>query len=136
MKTVTLLLLACLGLAGCATPRMDDAGRLALYQAHAGVPVPQFRYFGNAMGWERIDDQHVLLQMRPREAWLLRISGPCLDWGGASPTLGLSSRNGLVVARFDRVVVHGSPVDCRIEEIRPVDMEALRAASRAQPSGT
>ena len=137
-STVAVILFAA-GLAACATPRMSEANRLALYQAHAGPPVKQFHYFGRAMGWDRVDDEHVVLDARPRESWLLRVSGPCLDWGSGSPTLGLTSRNGLVSARFDQVLVEGSPMGCRIEEIRPVDARAVRHALKAgvgQASGT
>ena len=134
------VLLAC-GLAACATtaPRDDGAASLALYEAHAGPPVSQFHYFGRAMGWQRVDSSHVLVDMKPRESWLLRVSPSCLDWGSGAPTMGLTSRNGLVVAGFDQVLVEGATMGCRIEQIRRVDMKAVRAARKAQPdqaSGT
>jgi hypothetical protein len=55
--------------------------------------------------------------------------------------LTLSGQGCWVMAKFDRIKVAGSPVTCRIEEIRPLDMKALRAAqdainAGAQPSGT
>ena len=130
MKASIIPLLAVLGLAACATNRPSDADRLALYDAHAGAPVKQIRFY-NAMGWDRIDDEHVLLSMRPSETWMLKVSGPCLDWGSASPVLRLSSTGPYVMAKFDRILTEGSPVSCRIEEIRPVDVKALRAAQDA-----
>ena len=130
MKKLLLSAVAVAVLAGCASTRMPEADRLALYQAHAGEPVKQIRYY-SAMGWDRIDDQHVLLSMRPSETWLLRVSGPCLDWGSASPVLRLSSTGPYVMAKFDRILTEGSPVSCRIEEIRPVDVRAVRAAQDA-----
>jgi hypothetical protein len=138
MKTLLLSAVAVAVLAGCASTRMPEADRLALYQAHAGQPVKQIRYY-SAMGWDRIDDEHVVLDMRPNESWLLTVSGPCLDWGGASPILRLSSTGPYVMAKFDRILTQGSPVSCRIEEIRPIDVKGLRAARDAmqpQPSGT
>ncbi len=125
-----LLLLATLGMTACASNRMTDVDHLAMIQAHAGEPVRQIRNF-NAMGWERVDDEHVLLSMRPSETWLLRVSGPCLDWGSGSPVLGLSSQGPYVMAKLDRILVNGSPVSCRIEEIRQVDTKAMRAAGAA-----
>ncbi len=122
-----LVLLAALGMTACASNRMTDVDRLAMIRAHAGEPVRQIRNF-NAMGWERVDDEHVLLSMRPSETWLLRVSGPCLDWGIGSPVLGLSSQGPYVMAKLDRILINGSPVSCRIEEIRPVDTRAMRAA--------
>ena len=130
MKTLIVPLLAVLGLSACATPRISDADRLSIYQANAGAPVKQIRYY-SAMGWNRIDDQHVLLNMRPKETWLLKVSGPCLDWGSASPILRLSSSGAYVMAKFDRILTEGSPVSCRIEEIRPVNAAAVREAESA-----
>ena len=138
MKALIVPLIAVLGLGACATNRLSETDRLALYDAHAGAPVKQIRFY-NAMGWDRIDDEHVLLSMRPNETWLLRVSGPCLDWGSASPVLRLSSTGAYVMAKFDRILTQGSPVSCRIEEIRPIDVKGLRAARDAmqpQPSGT
>ena len=138
MKALIDTMIAVLGLGACATNRLSDTDRLAMYDAHAGAPVKQIRFY-NAMGWDRIDDEHVLLSMRPSETWMLKVSGPCLDWGSASPTLRLSSTGPYVMAKFDRILTQGSPVSCRIEEIRPIDIKGLRAARDAmqpQPSGT
>lgn len=126
MKTM-LVAVALLSLAACTTGGPSAADRLAMIQSHAGAPVKQIRNY-SAMGWERVDDDHVLLNMRPSETWLLRVSGPCLDWGGGSPVLGLTSQGPYVVAKLDRILINGSPVSCRIEEIRRVDTKALRAA--------
>ena len=130
MKTLLVPLLAVASLSACATNRMSDTDRLALYQAHAGEPVKQIRNT-NAMGWDRVDDQHIVLNMRPTESWLLTVSGPCLDWGSGSPVLRLSSTGAYVMAKFDRIVTDGSPASCRIEEIRPIDVKAMRAARDA-----
>lgn len=129
MKTM-LVVAAMLALAACASRGSTDANRLAMIEAHAGAPVKQIRNY-NAMGWDRVDDAHVLLSMRPSETWLLRVSGPCLDWGSGAPVLGLTSQGPYVMAKLDRILINGSPVSCRIEEIRPVDTKALRAAESA-----
>ena len=50
---------------------------MALYQAHAGAPVRNISYF-NPMSWEEVDDEHIVVRMRPTESWLMRLSGPCL----------------------------------------------------------
>ena len=138
MKAIVMPIVV-LSLVACASAGPRGADRLALYQAHAGEPVRQIRYV-NAMGWDRLDDEHILLSMRPRETWLLRISGPCLDWAGGSPLITLSSQGGWVSAKFDRIHAGDSPISCRIEEIRPVDVAAVRAAETAlrdqPPSGT
>jgi len=118
-------------LAACASTRMTDAESLAAYSAHAGAPVRTIRYF-DPISWEKIDDQHLLLTMRPREVYLLKVGGPCLDWAGASPAIGISSQAGYVSAGFDRVSVPDVPAGCRIEEIRPVDIGAVRADREAR----
>jgi hypothetical protein len=129
-------LLSATMLAGCSTvPRMGEQEKLALYMAHAGAPVDDVRYT-SAMGWDRIDDTHVVLNMRPRESYLLKVSGPCLDWGAATPTLGIETRTPMrLTAKIDRIHVAGSPVSCRIEEIRPIDLAGLRAARDAMEAG-
>ncbi len=129
MKTM-LVVAAMLSLAACASRGPTDADRLTMILAHAGEPVQKIRNY-NAMGWNRVDDDHVLLNMRPSETWLMRLSGPCLDWGSGAQVLGLSSQGPYVMAKLDRVLVNGSPISCRIEEIRPVDTKALRAAESA-----
>ena len=130
MKTF-IPLLAVLSLAACATHGPSEADRLSMIQAHSGAPVQKIRYF-HAMGWDRVDDDHVLLAMRPSETWLMKVSGPCLDWGSGSPMMTVSSTAGFVQTKFDRINTAGSPVSCRIEEIRPVDVKALRAAEASQ----
>ena len=131
MKTLLVSLLAAASLTACATNRMSDTDRLAMYRANAGEPVKQIRYY-NAMGWDRIDDQHVVLNMRPKESWLVKVSGPCLDWGGGSLTLRLSTTGPYVTPKLDRILTEGSPVSCRIEEIRPIDVAALRATQESR----
>ena len=123
-------------LAGCATTRYQtDTQRLEAYQAYAGAPVRKIPYF-NPIGWEEIDDQHILVTMKPKEVWLMRLSGPCLDFAGGSPSLVISSQAGYVSTGFDRVATGSSQLSCRIEEIRRVDTIAMRAARAAQSSGT
>ena len=138
MKTLLLSAVAVALLAGCASTRMPEADRLALYQAHAGEPVKQIRNY-DAIAWDKVDGSHVALTMRPNEVWLMTLSGPCLDWGTGSPILKMSGQAGWIMAKFDSVQVAGSQVTCRIEEIRPIDVKGLRAARDAmqpQASGT
>ena len=128
MKAILIPVLAAVALAACATTPMNDADRLALYQAHAGEPVNQVRYL-DPMGWDRIDGQHVVLDMRPNESWLLTLSGPCLDWSHGSPFLKVATLNG-VMSRYDKIIVPDSQMSCQIREIRPLDVQALRAAKK------
>ena len=121
-------------LAACASSGATPEQRLAAYQAHASAPVKKIPYF-NPIGWETIDDQHILVTMRPKEVWLMRLSGPCLDYDKGSPVLVISSSVGYVSSGFDRVST-GSRISCLVEEIRQVDTMAMRAAREGQVPGT
>lgn len=141
IQTFAVPMLALLAITACATTRESDADKLARYTAFAGPPVASIRYgSAGSQGFDVVDDRHVVLDVRPREAYLLRIDGPCLAYERGSPTLGISSQLGRISAGFDRVTAASQPgMSCIIREIRPIDLKALRAAERpapAQASGT
>lgn len=153
MQTLSLVALAGFAFSGCAsTPAVREAERLALYRNHAGEPVNGFQYYGRFSQWTPLGDSAIAIWVGPSRAWLLDLYGPCseLDFAHA---IKLSSNNGRVSARFDsvNVIQRGLPsMPCRIKEIRPLDVKALRAeekalrharetkpaASETQPSGT
>ena len=122
---------AALVLAGCASS-MPRAERLALYEANASEPLTQVTYF-SPQGWEEVDSKHILVTMRPREQYLLRLSGPCLDYDNGAATLFFSSQiGGFIQPKFDRITFAGSPISCRIEEIRGINVDGVRAAMDAR----
>jgi hypothetical protein len=121
---------AALAATACATTRMGDEQKLALYQGQAGPPVKAIRY-AEPIGWQRIDDLHLVLDVRPRESWLITMSGPCLGWGRSEQTISISHHAGFVSAGLDSVDFPVSKISCRISEIRPVDPAAVRAARDA-----
>ena len=144
--------------AGCASPssagepsprqQREDA-QLAEYEAHAGAPVQQFRLMGTINSWTALGDSAVAVTTSPNRTWLLDLSGPCHELRSAI-AIGLTSTNGMVSARFDKVLprTHNpTGMPCHIQQIRPVDVKALREARRGgggeagapardQPSGT
>jgi hypothetical protein len=136
-------------LVACATDGAQrDAGKLALYRAHAGAPVRSFHFFGRLDSWTPLDDRTVAVWTRPSEAWLLDLDGACNDLE-FTPFIGLTSSAGTVSARFDKVLVRntgGINLPCIIEAIRPLDVKAIKQAERGehdasqapadQPSGT
>ncbi|HVR82623.1 MAG TPA: DUF6491 family protein [Luteimonas sp.] len=129
-RLLCLALVASFSLAACTSSGgMHDPERLALYRSHAGLPVRDIRYY-NPISWEKIDGRHLLLTMRPSEVWLIRLSGPCLEWGGGAPAITISSRLGRVSSSFDTVSTVDPPISCRIEEIRPLDIAAVRDSQR------
>jgi hypothetical protein len=134
MKPVFAGLAAALMLSGCATnARLHDADRLALYQQHAGEPVPSFRYFTSISGWTPLGDSALAVWARPNEAYLLTLNGSCTDLQFAMG-ISLTHQFRTVYARFDRVVPHGSTsttmIPCPIREIRPLDIAAIKEAQR------
>lgn len=146
MKSILFYLGLALALAGCSSmPSMRDSERLALYKAHAGVPVSSFHYFGRFDSWESLGDDALAVWTRPRQAWLLELSGRCSDLE-FSPVIGLANQFGEVHAGYDKLLVGDRSsinIPCWIHTIRPLDVNAIREAehaARAQalrvPSGT
>ena len=77
-----------------------------------------------------VDDEHVLLTTRPSQAWLMKLSGPCLMYDRGSPSLMVTSNMGRIQSGFDRIGSLRQPgLTCIIREIRPVDMQAMREHS-------
>ena len=125
--------LAALALAACGTfPRTTDAEKYALYEANAGESVDHLRYFGTINGWTPLGDSALALWTRPSEAWLLDLSGTCQDLTFTN-AIGLTSSMNRVNARFDKVLVRSRgaiSIPCHIQQIRPLDVKAIRAAEK------
>lgn len=119
-------------LSGCATnPAQRDEDNLALYRQHAGAPVDGFSYLGRFDSWTPLGKDALAIWTSPTRAWLLDVS-LCNDLPYAQ-SIRLSAGAGRVSARFDDVTPMGtglSPIPCRIEQIRPIDVPALREARR------
>ncbi|MGV8960379.1 MAG: DUF6491 family protein [Stenotrophomonas sp.] len=132
-RLLGIAVLACSLVACATTGRLSDSERLDLYRAHAGEPVKGFQYFGSLNGWTQLGDSALAVWTRPSEAWLLELSGPCMDLSYA-PAISVTNMMGQVSARFDNVIVRGGNsgphIPCRIETIRPLDVKALRMSER------
>jgi hypothetical protein len=133
-QVLTFVALVSFAGSGCASnPKVRDAERLALYRNHAGETVKGFQYYSRFSDWTPLGDSAVAIWVGPGRAWLLDLDGPCSDLDFAH-AIKLSSNNGRVSARFDTVqaVQRGLPsIPCRIKEIRPIDVKALRAEEKA-----
>jgi hypothetical protein len=128
------LVIGVFSLAACATGRMTDNEKLALYRAHAAAPVKSFRYLSRIDGWTPLGDKAVAIWTRPNEAYLLEVDGPCPDLDFAQ-AISLTNQFGIVYSRFDKVIPRTStggpePVPCHIRQIRPLDVKALRSAEK------
>jgi hypothetical protein len=129
-----MLLSGVFSLTACATERMTDNEKLALYRAHAAAPVKSFRYLNRIDGWTPLGDSAVAIWTRPNEAYLLEVDSPCSDLDFAQ-AIGLTSQSGVVYSRFDKVIPRTSgggpePVPCHIRQIRPLDVKALKSAEK------
>ena len=132
------LLLGSTLLAACATtPQISESDELALMTSNSEV-VKKVTW-REPIGWDDVGDSHVLLTIKPTEGWLFRVAPGCLDWSGSGPVLSVSRIAGVVTSGFDRVTRVGPgpgiPMNCRIEEIRVVDLGAVRDA-RNEIAGT
>ncbi|KAF1688157.1 hypothetical protein B1992_01705 [Pseudoxanthomonas broegbernensis] len=122
--------------AGCSSaPRLSDAERLAMYQAHAGEPVRGFSLFGGLQGWSPLGNRAMVVWTRPNQAWLLELVGPCHDLDYAT-AISVTSFGGQVQARSDSVMPLGpmvgqvGRVPCRIDAIRPVDAKGVKRSEQ------
>ncbi|MGD9582921.1 MAG: DUF6491 family protein [Lysobacterales bacterium] len=118
------LLLAALGLLGaCAHHRPHyDAAVLRAYQAAAGEPVKSFRFL-SLLNWRPLDREHLVVWTGPSTAWLIAIRANCTALV-FSQRIALTSSLDRVYSFFDKVIQ--GPYECRIREIRPVDLKRLR----------
>ena len=132
MKILLFSLIAALTLGACATGGLSDTGRLAMYREAAGAPVENFQYLGRIHGWTPLGDSALVLRTRPNQAYLLELMGTCPDLEFAQ-AITISNQFGRVHARFDTVTVLRQgrfAIPCRIQQIRPVDVSAVRQAER------
>ncbi|GAB3090581.1 DUF6491 family protein [Lysobacter terrae] len=134
MKSLKIALAAlALAASACATDRMSDNDKLALYRAHAMAPVGSFRYLNRIDGWTPLGDSALAIWTRPNEAYLLEIGGPCPDLDFAQ-AIGLTHQFGIVYSRFDKVLPLASggarPIPCYIQQIRPLDVKAIKSAEK------
>lgn len=127
-------------LAACSS--VPVAQRQAAYQAAAGAPVTNFRFFAPLWSWEPLGSDQVVVYTKPKEAWLLDVPG-CTELPFAN-VIGLTSNLDQVSVHFDKVLTGRGFVPCTIQQIRPVDVARLKSVEQAQrqittqprPSGT
>ena len=128
-------------LAACATTGYDadrDAAKLALYRAHAVEQVGHIPFSGSIDRWTGLGESALAVWTSPSRAYLLELHARCpgLD---TSYGIGFDSNDRQIDAGFDSVIPQsGAPMEfpCRIDRIHRLDVQSLRAAERAQDSGT
>lgn len=127
LHRLAVLTAALLALGACATdglgPRERELARFERFERFAGPPVDSFRFW-KLDRWESLGPDSVAIWTRPDEAWLLTVRQPChgLEFAMA---IGLSSTVNRVSRLHDEVRFEQQR--CRIEQIRPIDVRAMRA---------
>lgn len=131
MKPLFLLMLIA-GLSACAEHtrmvKARDAAALDEFRQFAGEPIKRIHQFQEVDRWRSFDDRHLAIWIGVNKAYLLTLKNPCFD---LHRQLGIriTNTNGFIDAKFDRVEFEHQW--CRIEEIRPIDEKARKAAARA-----
>jgi hypothetical protein len=110
-------------------PRQRQAAALERHMMFAGEPVESF-YLRLMQEWQPLGETHVVVYTALNEAWLLALDQPCsgLDFAQA---IQLTSTGSRVFNRFDSV--RFDQQFCRIQEIRPIDVRAMKEARRSEP---
>jgi hypothetical protein len=103
----------------------DAHAALDKYLPYAGEPVDRFQ-FTQLQKWVLLDEYRIVVWPRLNQAFLLRVDPPCQDLEWAHQ-IGLTSSANVVSRRFDSVIVGDDK--CRINEIRPLDLKAMNAAT-------
>ena len=127
MRSIAVLLLVLL-LAACATDDVPTERERAtsLWEKHAG-PSQERIVFPRAEAWKQLGGPWVAVRTQPDDFYLLRLDPACADQlrFGSGVALAIEQRTRNMLARFDTVLIEG--MRCRIQEIRPVDRDALAA---------
>jgi len=121
LATVCLLIVATAA-CGSMAKRESRSAKLERYEAAAGEPVRHFNYL-SLYSWEPLSDGALAIWTRPKEAWLLTVTQPCLDIDYVQ-SIGLSAMLGHNVGTMDYVLA--GKQRCRIMTIRPLDVDKLR----------
>jgi hypothetical protein len=100
--------------------------RMEQVLANAGPPVGSVVYHGT-YSWEALGDHSLLLWETPQRAYFVDVQPICNEFPWENSII-VDFRNMTLDSKFDSILVRGQR--CRIYEIRPVDVKALRAAQK------
>ena len=92
--------------------------------------MDRFTFPQRIRGWQAVDREHLLVRVGPREAYLLGTGVPCVGLQ-TSRRIGLTSKVGRITVTSGRDEILLEPDRCRITEIRPLDLDRLRADEQA-----
>jgi len=124
MRFAQLIALALVLVAGAAQAdtREHQKEELSRFERYAGDPVAEFPMF-DLWQWQVVGRDRVVLWSTIHDAFLIRVDKGCnnLEWThGLSVTQNMRQK---VSQKFDFVVFRDQR--CKIEEIRPIDYQAM-----------
>jgi hypothetical protein len=132
------LLVACGLMAGPARAAdADDPARLALAVKHAGEPVDHVTFFPRkrsrsafSNSWELLGERQILFWQGKEKAWLvdLRPSSSCRT---LDKQFRIATSGGFADLKTNGYLHSPNGGICRIDQIRPVNVEAMRADEAA-----
>lgn len=126
------ILFLAVGVTACAGIPREQGGVSALdrYLAYAGDPVDRINYPHRLRGWHPIDREHLYIRTEPTTTYMLTVTGGCI---GLMTThrLGITTQAGRTVVTSGLDEVRVEKDRCRIVEIRPLDIDRMRAEERA-----
>lgn len=125
IRTVVMALVASVAGAAQADTRATMQETLDRYTPYLGDPVDGFTFW-SLHKWKLAGPEKVIVWPTVKDAWLVTVEKPCprLEWARG---IGLGSQQSHQVrVRIDHVQVGDQR--CRIEEIRPIDLEAMNKA--------
>ena len=131
-------LIACGLMAGTAhASDPDDPARLALAIKHAGAPVDHVTFFPRkrsrsafSNSWELLGEREILFWQGREKAWLvdLRASTACRT---LDKQFRIATSGGFADLKVNGYLHSPNGGICRIQQIRPVDVDAMRADEAA-----
>ena len=115
----------------------DDPARLALAIKHAGEPVDHVTFFPRkrsrsafSNSWELLGEREILFWQGKEKAWLvdLRPSASCRT---LDKQFKIATSGGFADLKVNGYLHSPNGSICRIQQIRPVNVEAMRADEAA-----
>jgi len=119
-----------LALAAPAAPVLAKHRQQANYAAYAGDPIPEFK-FSHLYNWQRTGDKTVVVWTRPNTAYLLTLANNCDALSGRVTVQigGVDGIEGRLQAGMGDIIV--GQLRCRVNQIQPIDLAAMKAGGKA-----
>lgn len=121
----SVVLLLSLAACGSSPTRMGDAE--LRYVDYAGEPVEEIRAMRGVDGWTPVSRNQLVIWTGINEAWLLKVWDNCADLNFANSIS--VTQTGRSISKFEKVIAGRDT--CPIQEIRPIDVERMKADRKA-----